>query len=297
MAPRGEVLAARAAAQAGIPFCLSTVGVCAIEEVRAACPEPFWFQLYLMRDRGYARELVQRARAADCSALVLTADLAATGVRRRDQRHAALTGAPMAMQLRRSLQVLSRPGWIRRVALGGRPLLFGNLAAAVPDGRNIEAFKSWVDAQFDASVTWRDVEWLRSLWDGPLIVKGILDADDARAAAAAGATGVVVSNHGGRQLDGAPSSISALPAVIEAVGDRLEVLVDGGVRSGADLAKALALGAQGAQVGRPWAYAAAVGGQAGVGAMIASLKRELDTTLALMGLDSVAALDRSALVD
>ena len=295
-ARRGEVQAARAAEAAGLPFCLSTVSICSIEEVRAATKAPFWFQLYVMKDRGYVKELVQRARAAGCGALVLTVDLAVTGARYRDVRNGMLgQGLTLGGKLRRVWNIASHAGWLTDVMIKGKPVVFGNLQAAVPDGRNLQAFRAWVDAQFDASVNWRDLEWFRGLWDGPLVVKGILDPDDARMAADAGAQAIILSNHGGRQLDGAPSATAVLPGIAEAVGHRVELMMDGGIRSGQDIVKALALGARAAMIGRPWVWGLAARGEAGVAQVLGLMKRETETTLALMGLTRLAAVDGSAL--
>lgn len=283
MARRGEVQAARAAEKAGVPFCLSTVSLCSIEEVRRATTAPFWFQLYMMRDRGYVRELLQRAEAAGCSALVFTLDLAVLGSRYRDTRNGMNGGQTLAGKLAKAWDTARRVGWLRDVALGGRPLVFGNLAAAVPSGRKLFDFKRWVDAQFDASVTWRDLDFVRENWHGPIVLKGILDAEDARSAADSGAQAIIVSNHGGRQLDCAPSGIAALPAIVDAVGDRLDVFVDSGIRSGQDIAKALALGARAALIGRPWIWALAARGERGVTEVLEILARELQVTLALLG--------------
>jgi len=296
MARRGEVQAARAAEKAGVPFCLSTVSLCSIEEVRQATTAPFWFQLYMMRDRGYVRELLQRAEAAGCSALVFTLDLAVMGSRYRDSRNGMNGGLTLAGKLAKAWDTARRIGWLRDVALGGRPLVFGNLAAAVPDGRNLFDFKRWVDAQFDASVTWRDLDFVRQNWRGPMILKGILDADDARSAADSGAEAIIVSNHGGRQLDGAPSSIAALPGIVDAVGERLEVFMDSGIRSGQDIAKALALGARAVLIGRPWLWALAARGERGVTEVLDILARELQVTLALLGEARADKLDSQALV-
>lgn len=296
MARRGEVQAARAAERAGVPFCLSTVSLCSIEEVRRATTTPFWFQLYMMRDRGYVRELLQRAEAAGCSALVFTLDLAVMGARYRDSRNGMNGGLTLAGRLAKAWDTARRVGWLGDVALGGRPLVFGNLAAAVPNGKNLFAFKRWVDAQFDASVTWRDLDFVRENWRGPIVLKGILDADDARFAADSGAQAIIVSNHGGRQLDSAPSSITALPAIVDAVGDRLEVFMDSGIRSGQDIAKALALGARAALIGRPWIWALAARGERGVREVLDILDRELRVTLALLGEPRADRLDTTVLV-
>jgi len=295
LAPRAEVQAARAAEAAGVPFVESTVSICPIEEVAKATTAPPWFQLYVMRDRGYAEELMGRAEAVGSPVLVLTIDLAVVGARHRDVRN-AVVGRPSGWaKLRRGLDLLSHPGWIRRVTLGGRPLTFGNLENAVPGARSPAAFKEWVDSQFDPSVTWDDVAWVRDNWKGKLVVKGVLDPEDARRAADAGVDGIVVSNHGGRQLDSVPSTTRALPDVADAVGDRVEVLADGGVRNGLDVVKMTALGARAVLIGRPWAWAVAARGQSGVRHVLAVIKADIDTALGLTGQTSIAGLDRSAL--
>lgn len=297
MARRGEVQAARAAEKAGIPFTLSTVGICSIEEVRKATTSPFWFQLYMIKDRGFIAELIGRAKAAGCGALVLTVDLAVTGTRYRDVRNGMAGGrAPLSMRIGNALNVASRLGWVRDVALGGKPLVFGNLSSVVPNAKNLDQFRDWVASQFDASVTWKDVEWIRTHWDGPLIIKGVLDTDDATEAISAGASGIVVSNHGGRQLDGAPSTIAALPAIADKVAHKCEVLMDGGVRSGQDIARALACGAKAAMIGRAWVLPLAAAGEQGVARQIATMKSELEVTLALLGEPRAAELGRGALV-
>ena len=255
-ARRGEAQAARAAHAAGVPFTLSTVGICPISEVAAAADAPPWFQLYMLRDRGAVRALLDGAWAAGCRTLVFTVDLPLPGMRLRDIRHGmAASGARPA--LIRAAQVLARPGWVWDVALRGKPLRFGNLTAQVPGARDLGAFKAWVDAQFDPSVTWQDIDWLRGQWKGRLLLKGILDVQDAQTAVQVGADGIVVSNHGGRQLDSVASTAAKLPAIAQAVGAQTEVLVDGGVRSGVDVFKVLALGARGVLIGRPWVWALA----------------------------------------
>ncbi|HMM55934.1 MAG TPA: L-lactate dehydrogenase [Candidatus Desulfobacillus sp.] len=294
-ARRGEAQAARAATAAGVPFCLSTVSICSIEEVAAASRAPFWFQLYVIRDRGYARELLARARAAGCATLVFTVDLPVFATRYRDVRNGMAGGTTLGMRLARAWDAVRHAGWLLDVPLGGRPLTFGNLARAVPSARSLEAMKGWVDAQFDPAIAWRDLGWLREQWPGSILIKGVLDVDDARAAAGIGADGVLVSNHGGRQLDGAPSAISVLPRIVEAVGDRLEVLVDGGIRSGQDVAKALASGARAVMIGRAWAYALAARGEVGVGEVLALLRRELEVTLMLLGVEGAGQVDATAL--
>jgi len=296
MRRRGEVQAARAAEAAGVPFCLSTVGLCSLEEVRAATKAPFWFQLYMMRDRGHVTELLQRARAVGVDTLVFTVDLAVVGARYRDTRNGMGGGLTAAGRLRSALNFAAHPRWLVDVALGGRPLVFGNLAAYVASAKNVQQFRSWIDSQFDPSVTWRDIEWLRREWPGTLIIKGILEPDDACAAADAGAQGIVVSNHGGRQLDGAPSTISALPRIADAVGGRLEIMMDGGVHSGQDVVKALALGARSVMIGRAWVYALAARGEAGVRHLLSQIQRDIKVTLALTGLTSVRAVSADVLL-
>jgi L-lactate dehydrogenase (cytochrome) len=293
---RGETQAVRAAEAAGVPFCLSTVGLCSLEEVRAASTKPFWFQLYMMRDRGYVRELLQRARQADVDTLVFTVDLAVVGSRYRDTRNGMGGGLAAGARVRSALNFAAHPRWLMDVALGGRPLVFGNLASYVSSAKNVQDFRAWIDSQFDPSVTWKDIDWLRQEWPGTLIIKGILEPEDAIAAMNAGAQGIVVSNHGGRQLDSAPSSISALPRIADAVGDRLEVMMDGGVHTGQDVVKALALGARSVMIGRAWVYALAAAGEAGVRHILAQIQKEIAVTLALTGLTSVRAISADILV-
>lgn len=296
-ARRAEVQAARAAESAGVAFCESTLSICSLEEVAAATSQPLWFQLYVMKDRAYAEELVARARATGCDTLVLTVDLAVTSRRHRDERNGLEGGISPMRRARRALDIAAHPTWVREVALRGRPLTFGNLERAVPQGRVPGDFQKWVAGQFDASVTWDDLAWLRSQWDGTIALKGILDAEDARQAVARGADAIIVSNHGGRQLDDVPSTIRALPAIVEAVGDGCEVLMDGGVRSGLDVVKAMALGARACLIGRPWVYAVAARGQRGVEHLLASMRKEMSVALALTGVTDVADLDASVLVD
>jgi L-lactate dehydrogenase (cytochrome) len=294
-ARRAEVQAARAAAAAGIPFIESTLSICSLEEVAGALDDPPWFQLYVMRDRGYAEELISRARAVRAPVLVLTVDLAVVGARHRDVRNAVVGRASTWGRAIRGLDLALHPQWIRDVGIGGRPLTFGNLENAVPGAGTPAAFRDWVDSQFDPSVTWEDIAWVRENWNGRLLVKGVLDPEDARRAAEVGVDGVIVSNHGGRQLDSVPSTVRALPAVVDAVGSQLDVLVDGGVRTGLDVVKMVALGARAVLVGRAWVYAVAARGQSGVQHMLGVLKADLDVALALTGHTSFAELDRSAL--
>jgi L-lactate dehydrogenase (cytochrome) len=295
-ARRGEVQAAKAAAKAEIPFSLSTVSACSIEEVAAGSSKPFWFQLYVMRDRGFMRELLARAAAAGCSALLFTVDLPLPGTRYRDYR-SGLAGSPgWRGSLRRACQAAMKPRWAWDVGVKGRPHTLGNLASMMGRDSGLEDFLGWMLANFDASVTWSDLEFLRSEWKGPLIVKGILDVDDAIAANDIGADGIVVSNHGGRQLDGVPSTARALPEIAERVGEALTVLVDGGVRSGLDVVRMLALGARGVLLGRAWAYALAAGGEAGVSQLLQLIDAEMRVAMSLTGATSIAAIDSSALV-
>jgi L-lactate dehydrogenase (cytochrome) len=277
----GEILAARAAQAFGVPFTLSTVSICSIEAVRAALEAPFWFQLYVMRDRGFAASLIERARAAQCSALMLTADLQVQGQRHRDIKN-GLT-VPPKLTLRNVLDIAGKPRWALGM-LRTRHRGFGNLAGHIPGGgKGLTTLSQWIASQFDPSLSWKDVAWVRSLWPGKLIVKGILDPEDARAAVDAGADAVVVSNHGGRQLDGAPSSIAALPHVAEAVCGRCEVWFDSGVRSGQDVLKALALGASAALIGKAFLYGLGAMGERGVATVLELIRKELDVSMALTG--------------
>jgi L-lactate dehydrogenase (cytochrome) len=296
-APRAEVQAARAAEAVGIPFVESTVSICPIEEVARSVQRPPWFQLYVMRDRAYAADLNNRAKEAGSPVLVLTIELAVVGARHRDTRNAVVGDPSPLARARRAADILAHPGWIRRTAIGGRPLTFGNLERAVPGARSPAAFKDWVDSQFDPSVTWEDIAWVREQWPGRLVVKGVLDAADARRAVEAGVDGIVVSNHGGRQLDSVPSTVRALPAVVDEVGGEVEVLVDGGVRTGLDVVKMIALGARAVMVGRPWAWAVAARGEAGVRHMLDVMAADIDTALGLTGHTSIRDLDGSALHD
>lgn len=292
-ARRGEVQAARAAAAAGIPTCLSTVSICSIEEV-ARVAEPFWFQLYVIRDRAFMRDLIARAKAAGARALVFTVDMPVPGSRYRDA-HAGMSG-PYA-PLRRVMQAIGRPRWSWDVGLRGRPHMLGNLLPVLGKDSGLNDYMGWLGRNFDPSIQWKDLDWIREVWDGPLIIKGILDPDDAREAAAIGADGIVVSNHGGRQLDGVLSSARALPAIAEAVGDRLTVLADGGVRSGLDVVRMLALGAHGVLLGRAWVYALAAQGEAGVAKLLELIAKEMTVAMTLTGVNRVAAIDRSILAE
>ncbi|MDR2214424.1 MAG: alpha-hydroxy-acid oxidizing protein [Nevskiaceae bacterium] len=289
----GEIHTARAARDFGIPFCLSTVSICSIEDVKQATNTPFWFQLYVMKDRGYTSALIDRAEAAGCPVLMMTVDIPVSGLRRRDAKNGL--SVPPKLTLRNAIDIGTKPRWVWSV-LRGKRRHFGNLADAVPDTA-ATSFAQWVASQFDASVTWKDLAKIRARWPGKLIVKGILDPQDAREAVALGADGIIVSNHGGRQLDGAVSTIRALPRVVDAVAGRCEVLFDGGVRSGQDILKAIALGANAALTGRAYLYGLGAMGEAGVALALQIIAREMQVTLALTGCNDVRDVDRSLLDD
>ena len=290
----GEIMACRAAQAAGIPYTLSTMSINSIEEVAAAGDKPFWFQLYVMRDRGFIRELIQRAAAAKCSALMLTVDLQVLGQRHVDVRN-GLT-VPPEIKFKTILNIATKPAWVWSI-LKSKSKTFGNLAGRVKDTTNINSLAAWTASQFDPTLSWKDVEWVKSLWPGKLILKGILDVDDAKIAVTTGADAISVSNHGGRQLDGAPSAISALPRVVDAVGSEIEVMFDSGVRTGADIMRALARGARSCIVGRSYIYGLGAGGQAGVAHAIEILRKEFDVTMALCGVKSTAEINREVLAD
>jgi L-lactate dehydrogenase (cytochrome) len=285
----GEILACRAAQAAGIPYTLSTMSICSIEDVASAVGKPFWFQLYVMKDRGYIRALIERAAAAKCSALVLTVDLQVIGQRHRDIRNGMTV--PPEIRLTNLIDIATKPNWALGV-LRGKRKTFGNIAGHYPGMSNVTVLSKWISEQFDPTLSWKDVEWIKSLWPGKLILKGILDVEDARIAAKTGAAAIVVSNHGGRQLDGAASSISMLPPIAEAVGAELEVMFDGGIRSGQDLMRAIALGARACMSGRAYIYGLGAGGEAGVARAIEIIRNELDTSMALTGVTSIADIDR-----
>jgi L-lactate dehydrogenase (cytochrome) len=291
---RGEVQAARAAASGGVPFCLSTMGICGVEEVARAGVPP-WFQLYVLKDRGYMRELLHHAKAAGSPVLVLTVDLPLPGARYRDVRSGfrGLTG--MRAFLNQAQDGLTHPRWLWDVWVKGRPHSLGSVAGALQSGGGAGDFLTWIANNFDRSITWADLDWIRAAWDGPLVIKGVLDREDARDAVKAGAQGLVVSNHGGRQLDGVRSSISALPPIADAVGSDLELYLDGGVRSGLDVLKACALGAKACFVGRAWAYALGAGGQAAVARMLETLRAELEVAMVLTGCKSIGDAGRDLL--
>jgi L-lactate dehydrogenase (cytochrome) len=290
----GEICAAQAATAFGVPYCLSTLSICSIEDVREAVDGPFWFQLYMMRDRGFIKSLIERAANASCSALVVTLDLQVQGQRNKDIKN-GLT-VPPRLTLRNAVEIATRLPWAFKVLFGSRRT-FGNLAGRLPGSENLKTLAEWIASQFDPSMTWNDIDWVRGIWPGKLILKGILDLDDAKAAASSGADAIVVSNHGGRQQDCAASSISMLPAIAEAVGSETEVLFDGGIRSGHDVLKALALGASGCLLGRAYMYGLGAGGAAGVTQVLEFIRKELDVSMALAGVRDIQEISRAIIVD
>jgi L-lactate dehydrogenase (cytochrome) len=289
----GEILAAQAAEEASIPFTLSTMSICSIEQVAEATARPFWFQLYVIRDRDFSRDILARAAAAKCNALVLTVDLQVLGQRHRDIRNGMTV--PPEIRLRNIIDIASKPGWALSI-LKSKSKNFGNLAGHVKGMEDVTSLAEWTNNQFDPALNWKDVEWIKKVWPGKLIIKGILDAEDAKTAVKLGADAVVVSNHGGRQLDGAPSSISALPAIAQAVGSDTEVLFDGGIRTGADMLRALALGARACLIGRAYVYGLGAGGKAGVAKAIDILQKELSVAMALTGTTRVSDIGPQVLV-
>jgi L-lactate dehydrogenase (cytochrome) len=284
----GEILACRAAQHAGVPFTMSTLSICSIEDVAAAVRKPFWFQLYVMKDRGFMRTLIERAAAAKCSALVVTVDLQVLGQRHIDIKNGL--SVPPALKFGNLIDMATKPRWVASV-LAGRRWTFGNLDGHVKGMKDVRSLAQWVSSQFDETLNWSDIEWIRSIWPGKLVLKGILDLEDAKLAARTGADALVVSNHGGRQLDGAPSSISALPKIADAVGQEIEVMFDGGIRSGQDVLRALALGAKGCLIGRPYIFGLGAAGEAGVAKAIEIIRKELDVSMALTGVKSVREID------
>ena len=289
----GEILAAEAANEAGIPFTLSTMSICSIEDVAEATGKPFWFQLYVIKDRGFSKAILERALAAKCNALVLTVDLQVLGQRHRDVKNGMTV--PPEIRIRNIIDIATKLPWAWSI-LRGKRKTFGNLAGHVKGMENVNSLAAWIAQQFDPALSWRDVEWIKSMWPGKLILKGILDVDDARTAVKLGADAIVVSNHGGRQLDGAPSSIAMLPPIAEAVGNEIEVLFDGGVRTGSDILRALALGARACMIGRAYVHGLGAGGKEGVAKAIDILKKELDVAMALTGTNSVKEIGPHLLV-
>ena len=289
----GEILAAKAAADFGVPFTLSTMSICSIEDVAAHSSTPFWFQLYVMRDRDFIRRLVDRAREAKCSALMITLDLQIMGQRHKDVRNGL--SAPPKPTLRNLMNLVQKPAWCLGM-LGTKRRQFGNIVGHVKGVKDMSSLADWTVSQFDASLSWDDVKEIRKQWGGKVIIKGILDAEDARAAVNVGADAIVVSNHGGRQLDGALSAIKALPAIVDAVGDKAEVWMDGGIRSGQDVLRAIAMGAQGTLIGRAFLYGLGAGGQAGVTKALEIIHKELDLTMGLCGQPELRKVDSSILL-
>lgn len=291
----GEIHACRAAQAAGIPYTLSTMSICSIEDVAANVEKPFWFQLYVMRDRGFAKALIERAIAAKCSALVLTVDLQVIGQRHQDIKN-GMTVPPQLFKLKNVIDIATKPRWVKGI-LGTPRRNFGNIAGHLPGSKDLESVSAWVASQFDASLNWRDIDWIRSIWPGKLIIKGILDVEDAREAVKVGAEALVVSNHGGRQLDGAPSSIEVLPEIVHTVGSHIEVMFDGGIRSGQDVMRALALGAKSCMIGRAYIYGLGAYGGPGVAKAIDIISKELSTTMGLCGVNSIHEIDEKVLAD
>jgi len=287
------VQAARAAKAAGIPACLSTVSICTIEDVAAAA-DPFWFQLYVIRDRGFMRELIARARAVGAEAMVFTVDMPIPGARYRDA-HSGMSGR--SGPVKRVLQAMGKPQWAWDVGVRGRPHTLGNLLPVLGKDSGLNDYMGWLGKNFDPAIMWKDLDWIRAEWGRPLIIKGILDPDDAREAAAIGANGIVVSNHGGRQLDGVLSSARALPGIAAAVGDKVTVLADGGIRTGLDVVRMLALGADGVMLGRAWLYALAAQGEAGVTRLLDLMAKEMRVAMTLTGVNRIADIDHSILAE
>ena len=288
----GEIHACRAAQAAGIPFTQSTMSICSIEDIAGSVEKPFWFQLYVMKDRGFIKALVERAIAAKCTALCLTVDLQVIGQRHQDIKNGM--SVPPEWSLSKLFDFATKPAWVQGV-LQGKRRTFGNIAGHVKNTEDLTKLSAWTASQFDTSLNWKDVDWIRSIWPGKLVIKGILDVEDAEEAAKTGAQALVVSNHGGRQLDGAPSSIHVLPGIADAVGDKIEIMFDGGIRSGQDVMRALALGAKSCMIGRAYAHGLGAGGQAGVAKALDILGKELTTTMGLCGVNTIAEIDDKVL--
>jgi len=288
----GEIHACRAAQAAGIPFTQSTMSICSIEDIAAAVDKPFWFQLYVMKDRGFIKALIERAIAAKCSALVLTVDLQVIGQRHQDIKNGMTV--PPEWSLSKLFDFATKPAWVSGV-LRGKRRTFGNLAGHLKISDDITSLSTWINSQFDTTLNWKDVDWIRSIWPGKLVLKGILDVEDAEIAVKSGAQALVVSNHGGRQLDGAPSSIEVLPEIVDAVGSQMEILFDGGIRSGQDVMRALALGAKSCMIGRAYVYGLGAAGQQGVEKAISVIAKELETTMGLCGINTIAEIDDKVL--
>jgi len=289
----GEILAARAARKFGIPFTLSTMSICSIEDVAKHAGEGFWFQLYVMKDRGFIERLIDRAKAANCSALVLTLDLQILGQRHKDLRNGL--SAPPKLTVKNMINIATKPRWALGM-LGTPRRQFGNIVGHVSGVADMSSLSSWTAQQFDPALNWGDVEWIKKRWGGKLILKGIQDVEDAKLAVQSGADALIVSNHGGRQLDGAQSSIEALPSIVEAVGSQIEVHMDGGVRSGQDVLRARALGAKGVYIGRPFLYGLGAMGEAGVSKCLEIIHKELDISMAFCGHTKIDTVDKSILL-
>ena len=288
----GEIHACRAAQAAGIPFTQSTMSICSIEDIAASVDKPFWFQLYVMKDRGFIKALIERAIAAKCSALVVTVDLQVIGQRHQDIKNGMTV--PPEWSLSKLVDFATKPAWVSGV-LRGKRRTFGNLAGHLKVSDDITSLSQWISSQFDTSLSWKDLDWIRSIWPGKLVLKGILDVEDAELAAKTGAQAIVVSNHGGRQLDGAPSSIEVLPEIVDTVGSQMEIMFDGGIRTGMDVMRALALGAKSCMIGRAYAYGLGAGGQEGVAKAIDILAKELNTTMGLCGVNTIAEISDDVL--
>jgi L-lactate dehydrogenase (cytochrome) len=294
-ARRGEVQAMKAARAAGVPMCLSSLSICDVAEVARDGGAPPWYQLYMIKDRGYMQALLERVTELGSPVVAFTVDLPVPGARYRDVRSGLFGAQSPFVGLQRAWDGITHPDWLFDVMLNGGPHTFGNIAPAIPEAKGVMEFWPWVTKNFDATLTWKDLDWIRQHWKGPLVIKGVLDPEDAREAARCGADGLVVSNHGGRQLDGVLSGIRALPPIAEAVGDQLTVLMDGGVRSGLDVVKALASGAKGCFLGRAWAFALAARGEAGVAHVLSILRQEMMMAMALTGCTDVREADESLL--
>ncbi|MCF8195569.1 MAG: alpha-hydroxy-acid oxidizing protein [Polynucleobacter sp.] len=288
----GEILAARAANRFGVPFCLSTMSICSIEEIAKHTQTPFWFQLYVMRDKAFVKALIERAKMANCSALIVTLDLQILGQRHKDLKNGL--SAPPKPTLKNLLNLAMKPAWCMGM-LGTKNRDFGNIVGHVKGVENMASLSAWTAGQFDPTLNWEEVEWIKNQWGGKLILKGILDAEDAKLARDVGADAIIVSNHGGRQLDGAPSSIKALPAIVQAVGKDLEVWLDSGIRSGQDVLRALALGAKGTMIGRSYVYGLGAMGEPGVTKALEIIANELDLTLAFCGMNDVRQVNSNIL--
>ncbi len=293
-ARRGEVQAVKAAETNDIPFTLSTVSICSSEEVKSATTQPFWFQLYMLRDRGLVLEMLNRATASGCNTLMFTVDLALPGMRLRDYRNGML-GGTVKGKLSYLTQLLTRPSWLLDIGILGKPHSLGNLKHRVESASDLDRYKAFVESQFDPSATWKDIAWLRSHWSGNIIIKGIMNSDDAKAAVDSGADGIVVSNHGGRQLDGVSSTIDKLSSIASSVGNQTKILLDGGIHNGVDVVKAIALGADSVLIGRSWVYAMAAQGEAGINKLLSLYQQEIAATMGLIGVNNIEDIDRNVI--